>query len=106
MRRWPRAIRWPVGAILAIVFSPIWVPFKLGVRFRHDRALKVFHDEADLLLHQKRWKELADFCEGSLWCFPGDEKLTLIWAMALAETDPAKAAELAEGVAFDRPAPS
>jgi hypothetical protein len=103
--RWPRVIRWPLGTILAILTSPIWVPVRLGARFRRERTLKGFHDEADLLLYQKRWEELADFCEGSLWFFPGDEKLTLVWAMALAETDPAKAAELAGGVAFDRPVP-
>jgi hypothetical protein len=98
INRLPRPIRFPIVGLIFVVTSPVWVPIKLLVRFRPDKQLEGYHEEADRLFYIQRWKELADFCEGSLWLFPGDEKLTSLLAIALAETDPDRAAELTRRV--------
>jgi hypothetical protein len=96
LARWPRWLRRPIILVIAVMTSPIWVPYKVLAHFRRDRMLKGAHDEADRLFYLQNWKELAGHCEGMLWYFPGDEKLTLLWAIALADSDPEKAALLAE----------
>lgn len=81
--------------LLTLPLVPFFVAIKLAVRIAPERMLNSMHEEADLLFYQGQFEELGKFCEGVIALFPNDPKLHSMYAIALADSDPDKAADMA-----------
>jgi hypothetical protein len=82
--------------LVKIARYPRYVLFKGFKRLVPDSMVHEMHKEADWIFYQGRFDELAKFCESAVALFPDDARLHSMYAIALADTDPDKAAEMAK----------